>query len=85
MLRQDLCKACEGTGYSLDPRHRRGSNKQFCTICDGAGYRSALGLLEPTDALPGSVAKANVLRLRADHGIPLHHPKDAKGYGGPPK
>lgn len=83
MLHQDTCKACEGTGYSLDRRNKY--NKKFCMVCDGAGYHNAFGLLEPTDALPGSSAKANVMRLRAEHGIPLHHPNDAEGYGGPPK
>lgn len=83
MLHQDTCKACEGTGYGLERRSKY--SKKFCKVCKGAGYRKSFGMLEPTDALPGSSAKANVMRLRAEHGIPLHHPKDAKGYGGPPK
>lgn len=40
---------------------------------------------EPTDALPGTEEKIVILASRAEKGLGLHHPKDAKGLSSYPR
>jgi len=82
MLIQEMCLRCEGKGFKINSRRVNGAAPKMCKSCKGAGYKSATGALEPTEALPGSIAKMNAMRFRADNNIPLHNLKDAEGYGG---
>lgn len=43
--------------------------------------RSSVGFVptreaEPTDAIPGTLAKVDILRFRVENGMPLWHPDD---------
>lgn len=37
---------------------------------------------EPTDAIPGTMEKIEVLSRRVELGLPLHHPMDRRTYEG---
>lgn len=47
----------------------------------GEAYEPSNESFEPTDAIPGSIAKVDVMRSRLDRGLPVHHPNDRRYYG----
>jgi hypothetical protein len=75
-----LCSGCycHREIRDLYPRQQAERARKSEWILDGRPTRSSKRRWRPTTALPGTAAKLVVFQERAELGLPLFHPDDAK-------
>ncbi len=88
IVAKQLCQTCYKNPAinSKYPKAKRGPHKQVCRErfgLRGEGLVSGKIPKEPTEAPPGSKAKAEVMRLRVERGETPNHPEDATEWAGP--